>query len=602
MPSNDGRVLGAATLVDVLVERARAGDGGGFVFLGDGASPTEALSWAELAARAGALSAGLQSRARAGDRALLFFRPGLDFLAAFLGCLHAGVVAVPCVPPSRPFKRSLERISEVVRTAAPALIVAGPNAFPGGEELAAAAAPWTACPVVTAAELARSGDIAAESRARRDGVAFLQFTSGSTSAPKGAVVTHANLMQNLASIHECVDHSRESVSVTWLPIYHDMGLIDGMLEPIFAGSRCVAMPPHAFIQRPARWLRAIHAHRATHSGGPNFAYDLCVARIRDAEIEGVDLSSWRFAHDGAEPVRASTMSAFARRFAAAGFRRGAFYPCYGLAEATLNVAGGAADSLRPRAFDGAALERGQVIEVGTEAPRARAIASSGRAFRDFDLAIVDPESCRALAEGALGEIWLAGPSVAAGYFGNAEATAETFGARIAGSDRGPFLRTGDLGFLLGGELYVAGRHKDLVILGGRNLYPHDIERSVETDAEGVAAGGSVAFSIDDGSSERLIVLVEVAIPDGPEDAALVARALDRAARAVARDHLVDPSAILAVPRGALLRTTSGKIRRRACRAAFTEGRFPVIERLDAAPRDPALAATLPRDLPETSHS
>jgi acyl-CoA synthetase (AMP-forming)/AMP-acid ligase II len=269
-----------------------------------------------------------------------------------------------------------------------------------------------------------------------------------------------------------------------------------------------------------------------------------------------------------------------------------------LAEATLNVAGGPAETLHPRVFDGDALEQGRVLEVAPDTPRARPIASSGRPFRDFDLAIVDPESRQARGEGELGEIWLAGPSVAAGYHANAEATAETFGARITPSDRGPFLRTGDLGFLLEGELYIAGRCKDLIILGGRNLYPQDIERSVEACDGGSAAGGAVAFAVDDGDGEHLIVLVELPVADD------VAHALDRAARAVARDHLVDPSTVAAVPRGALLKTTSGKIRRRACRTAFLAGRLEVLGHRDAgdtSSHSEAPAPTSRRDLPETSH-
>jgi acyl-CoA synthetase (AMP-forming)/AMP-acid ligase II len=576
MERADGRIPGAETIIDVLLARATDSEYGGFTFLSDGEVVSESFSWAELNEKVCSLSSGLRRRATVGSRVLLFFRPGLQFLVAFLGCLRAGVVAVPCVPPTRPFRRSFERIDHVARASEPCLILAGAKAFPVSDDLGALAPALSQCPIVDPATL--SGPSEAP-RARADGIAFLQFTSGSTSAPKGVVVTHANLMNNLGYIHECVDHSRASVSVMWLPVYHDMGLIDGMLEPIFGGFRCLAMPPHAFVQRPARWLRAISRYRATHGGGPNFAYDLCVAKIPAAEAAELDLSSWRYAHNGAEPIRLSTLEAFAERFAASGFRLGNFHPCYGLAEATLKVTGGAADTLRHRYFDARALERDELIEVHDGAEGARAIASSGPPFRDFTLAIVDPETNADLGERRIGEIWLSGPSVTAGYYGDERATEAAFGARMEPGARGPFLRTGDLGFIVGRELYVAGRLKDLIILSGRNIYPQDVERSVETAHDLLWGGCAAAFSIDDGQREHLAVLFEcVRRPSDGATNADFSDVIDAVERAVARDHLVGASVLAVLPRGALLKTSSGKIRRRACRRAFQEGSFEVLQR------------------------
>lgn len=572
--------------MDVLLERAQRGEEGGFSFLDDGESISEALSWSDLGEAVCLVSAALREHAERGDRVVLFFRPGLDFLVGFLGCLHAAVVAVPCVPPSRPLKRSFERINEVARVSCPRVILASDKAMVVAERELYALCPLLAsCPVVDPRRLPRAA-LTSRSLARPEDVAFLQFTSGSTSAPKGVIVKHANLMHNLGYIHECCDHDRRSVSVTWLPVFHDMGLVDGMLEPIFAGFRCFAMPPHAFIQRPGRWLRAITKNQATHSGGPNFAYDLCVEKAAGIETADLDLSSWRFAYNGAEPVRVSTLEEFSRRFGPCGFRMEAFHPCYGLAEATLKVTGGSATALTHRTLDADALEGGSLCEVSPVSPRARTIASCGPPFRDFELAIVDPDSRRRLGEGQLGEIWLSGPSVTAGYYGNPEATEEVFGAYTAPDAEGPFLRTGDRGFVMNGELYVAGRLKDLVILSGRNLYPHDIERSVELADPSLSPGCAAVFSVDDGRREQMVVLFEHAAPQVSGSAAsarvALAAVVEVVRRAIARDHLVEPSIVAVIPRGALLRTTSGKIRRRACREAYRNGSMKVVEEFACA--------------------
>jgi acyl-CoA synthetase (AMP-forming)/AMP-acid ligase II len=340
------------------------------------------------------------------------------------------------------------------------------------------------------------------------------------------------------------------------------------------------MPPHAFVQKPIRWLRAISRYKATHSGSPNFGYELCVAKISSDEASRLDLSSWRIAANGSEPIRPATLHAFQERFASSGFRPSAFHPCYGLAEATLKVTIGTADRLRDRFLDADALERGQVLEVSAEAPRARAIASSGSPSRHVELAIVDPESCEELSEGQIGEIWVAGRSVTAGYYNNEKASAETFSGRLVTSNRGPFLRTGDLGFTKEGELYVTGRRKDLIILAGRNLYPQDIERTVEDAHELLGTGCAVAFAVDDGRQEQLVVLFELARPRS-DSGWTPLNVIDTVFRAIRRDHLVDASAIAAVPRGALLRTTSGKIRRRACRQAWSSGGLDLLERVPA---------------------
>jgi acyl-CoA synthetase (AMP-forming)/AMP-acid ligase II len=574
MKAIDGRIRDAETIVDVLVARASRGEEGGFSFLADGETVSESITWNELASRTCNASAAIRRHARPGDRALLFFRPGLDFLPAFLGCLHAGVIAVPCIPPLRPFRRSFERIERIVRSARPSVAIAGPKALPS---TGIAEAEQIGMPTTLRAEELLAPAPASPSSATPDAIAFLQYTSGSTSAPKGVIVSHRNLMHNLGYIHECAEHRRNSVSVIWLPVFHDMGLIDGLLAPLFGGFQCFAMPPHAFVQRPARWLRALSRYRGTHGGGPNFAYQLCLEKVSPAEAAELDLSSWRAAHNGAEPIRQATMEAFAERFSVSGFRIGHFHPCYGLAEATLKVSGGSADHLTPLTLDADALEQGHVRAAASGSGRTRIVASSGMPFRDFDLVIADPDTHEQLGERRLGEIWLAGPSVATGYYGDEETTRATFEARLEPDGRGPFLRTGDVGFLAGGELYVVGRLKDLIIFAGRNLHPHDIERSVESAHACLSVGCAVAFSVDDGAREDLVVLFECSRAGASdEESNRPIDVVDAVIRTIARDHQVDPSLVAALPRGSLLRTSSGKIRRRDCKKAFDSSSFDVL--------------------------
>jgi acyl-CoA synthetase (AMP-forming)/AMP-acid ligase II len=511
----------------------------------------------------------------------LVFWPGLDFLVAFLGCLHAGVLAVPCVPPRRPLGRSVERIVPIVQISKPSVVLSAGARTAIAKELRTLVPDLAACALVDVSQVkVKASRTALPSRARGHDVAFLQFTSGSTSTPKAVMVTHANLVHNLRAIHRGFEHDHRSVSVTWLPVYHDMGLIDGMLGPLFGGFRSVAMPPHAFLQRPLRWLRAISRFRGTHSGGPNFAYDLCVEKISAAEACGLDLSSWRVAYNGAEPVRPATLEAFARHFVSSGFARRALCPSYGLAEATLKVTCGSVASLHPRTVDAAQLQEGVVREVpGGSAPLVRQIASCGPVPDELDLLVVDPQSGRARREGEIGEIWLSGPSVAAGYFRAPDETKETFQA-TAEDGRGPFLRTGDLGFVRDGQLYVVGRRKDLIILAGRNLYPHDIELSACRAHPALQGGSAAAFAVDDGLRERLVVIVEAG-PSSTSEAAGVSEVVRAVRQAIARDHEAEPSVVGLVRTGALLRTSSGKIRRHACRRAYSAGEMLLVARCDA---------------------
>ena len=576
-----------ASLVELGRARAAGlGDRPLYTFYPDraGAAPAE-LSYAGLDLRARAIGAALQHQGAAGQRALLLYPPGLEFVAAFFGCLYGGVVAVPAYPPRS--ARNLPRLLEIARDARPAI------ALTTAELKAAIGGLATQVPELAALRLLATDEVPVEEAAawRDPGaagstLAFLQYTSGSTAAPKGVMVSHGNLLHNEEMIRQAFGQSAESVIVGWLPLYHDMGLIGNVLQPLFLGARCLLMSPIAFLQSPKRWLAAISRHRATTSGGPNFAYDLCVRKIAPADREDLDLSSWDLAFNGAEPVRAESMARFAAAFAGCGFRPSAFFPCYGLAEATLFVAGGAAagksrGTPRAAAFDRALLETGAAKPLPEGDPASRTLVSCGRAWHGQELAIVDPASLTRCPDRQVGEIWVRGASIARGYWKRPEATAETFEGHLAGASavegQEPFLRTGDLGFVDGGELFVTGRLKDLIIIRGRNLYPQDIELTVERSHPALRAGCGAAFSVEIGDEERLVVVQELErnedIPPAPETIEQIADAIRRA---VAEEHEAQVHQVVLLRATSIPKTSSGKLQRRACRAALLGGKLEVL--------------------------
>jgi amino acid adenylation domain-containing protein len=578
-----------STLVEVLCQRTLESPSQvAYRFLSDGEEEESSLTYAELDRRARALGAFLQENGAAGERALLLYPPGLEFVTAFLGCLYGGVVAVPAYPPrsNRPDPR-LQAIAEdsrpllalttaALRDRAPAFAAHNPSL---------AGVRWVATAEIDP-KLAESwrpaGDLGPET------LAFLQYTSGSTATPKGVMVRHGNLMHNEATIQAAFGQSSSSVTVGWLPLYHDMGLIGNVLQPLYSGATCVLMSPVAFLQQPARWLRAIHRYRATTSGGPSFAYELCARRVSAEERLKLDLSSWEVAYNGAEPVRAETLERFAETFAPCGFRREAFYPCYGLAEATLFVSGGdrgAGASLRE--IDAAALEQSQVKPAQPGSP-SRWLVGCGHTSEDQRVVIADIANIAdagrgtACPEGTVGEVWIAGPSVAAGYWRRPEETAQTFGARLAGDPETPWLRTGDLGFLLEGELFLTGRVKDLIILRGRNLYPQDVELTVERSHPAMRPGCGAAFSVEAGGDERLVIVQEVERDAerrwsrDPQGAGGLQAAVEAVRRAVATEHEAAVHAVALVRTATVPKTSSGKIRRRSCREDFLAGRLELV--------------------------
>ena len=419
-------------------------------------------------------------------------------------------------------------------------------------------------------------------------LAFLQYTSGSTGTPKGVMLSHENLLHNSLRIMQAFEITRSQSGVFWLPSFHDMGLIGGILVPLYGGKFNVIMSPVAFLQKPLRWLQAISKYRATISGGPNFSYELCVRKITPEQRATLDLSSWSLAFNGAEPVRPETIDAFCEAFAPCGFRREAFFPCYGLAESTLMVTGGM--KFEPpviRAFDAASIETGTALVRTGFAPGTRRLVGSGRELDGQDVRIVDPQTCEALPPGRIGEIWVSGPSVAQGYWNRPDATKETFGAMLALPDAhsqtqsakkwrpnpGPYLRTGDLGFFDNGELFVTGRLKDLIIVRGRNHYPQDIEHSVEEASPLVRAGSVAAFSVDVDGRERVVVVAE--LERGKRDSDEIAASFDAIRKRLAVEHEVALEAIVMVRPNSIAKTSSGKIQRHACKRQFLEGTLEI---------------------------
>jgi len=540
-----------------------------FAFLNDGETVSAELTFRQLDTRARPVAASLRGHAVQGDRALLLYPPGLDFIQAFWGCLYAGIVAVPLFPPRR--NRNDRRIGDVAEDAEAVLALGTSDVLANARENIAlpSSVKWLATDGLDSVEAYCDDTVTGET------LAFLQYTSGSTSSPKGVMVSHANLLENLNDLDAGWRHTRDSVMVTWLPTFHDMGLIYGVLQPVFNGFRCYAMPPAAFFQRPLRWLHALTRFRGTHSAAPNFAYDHCVDTIPPEQRDQLDLSCWRVALNGAEPVRLETQQRFVNAFSPCGFRAETFSPGYGLAEATLKATATHIDApVATCCVESAALAEHQVVVASPAPEGTRTLVGNGPPSGCTEIAIVDPETHMRCPSRRVGEIWIAGPTVARGYWNRPQETRETFQAKIADTREGPFLRTGDLGFVYQGDLFVTGRIKDLIILQGANVYPQDIEQTVEQCHDALRPSCGAAFGIELDGHERLVVVQEV------ERAHL--RSLDPEVvigairQAVLDTHMVNLHAVVLLRPASVLKTSSGKIQRSACRKAFMEDELKVV--------------------------
>lgn len=567
------------TLVDMLRHRAEGDpDRKVFTFLTDGEREEDPITYRQLDLGARSIAARLQAMGAEGERALLLFPPGLEFIRAFFGCLYAGVIAVPAYPPR--LNRPTPRIQAIVADAESTIVLTTGEILDSMERRFEHTPDLESMAWVDTEQLVEPlADDWREQKIDPDHIAFLQYTSGSTSTPKGVMLSHANLVHNLEQSRHGFQITSEHICVSWLPSYHDMGLIGAMMGTIYSNLRTVLLSPLAFLQRPLRWLRAIAHYRATISGGPNFAYDLCVEKINQEQREQLDLSCWEIAFNGAEPVRVETMQRFAKAFAPSGFRYSAFYPCYGLAEATLYVTGGdPATEPATLMVKRSQLEQDRIEPVQADQEGAQILVGCGSIKLDQEIAIVDPETFTRCDPQQVGEIWISGDSVAQGYWRRPEENQKMFGARIAGEGEKRFLRTGDLGFLDQDELFITGRLKDLIIIRGSNHYPQDIELTVERCHEALQSAGAGAFSIDVDNEERLVVVQEVDRHHRRDDLNPVIMAIRKA---IAENHDLQVYAIVLIMPFTIPKTSSGKIKRHACKEKYLSGSFDVLAEWNA---------------------
>ena len=544
-----------------------------FVFVPDRGAHIH-LTFGELDRRARALAASLLRRTVRGDRALFLFPPGLDFIVAFFGCLAAGVIAVPLMVPRRTEAR--DSSAAIIADCAPKIAMTTGELLAGRPDVAErfreSGFDWITVSAMNEAPEPTDGVLPPIDR---NDLAFLQYTSGSTSTPKGVMVAHANLLVNLEMIRVGMSNTEHSASVGWVPLYHDMGLIMGVMQPLYLGATSVLMAPAAFMQRPLNWLRLVHQYRAEQTSAPNFAFDLCVDRFRADQMEGIDLSCWKVAMNAAEPLHHDTIERFAATFAPYGFDPGTMYPAYGLAEATLMVTGSRRGrEPRTRAVSRTALLAGDVAEAS--GPDTQVLVACGRELAGQRVAIVDPDTCHRTAPPLAGEIWVSGPNVTRGYWRNQEATAYTFQARIADEPADTWLRTGDLGFVdADGELFVTGRIKDLIIIRGMNHYPQDIERTVQNCHPALRRDCGAAFAVTDENGNEVLAVVQE-VERSHRRTADVAEIVKCVREAVTRQHDIALHAIALIAPTTLPKTTSGKIQRNYTRSLWLAGALDVI--------------------------
>ncbi len=566
---------GEATLVDLLRKRALQQQSQvGYTFLIDGEAQEVNLTYQALDQKARSLAAFLQSMKATGERALLLYPPGLEFIEAFFGCLYAGVTAVPVYPPRR--NQRMARLQAIVKDAQASFALTTTSVLTNIEHSFKQEPELATLYYVTTENLTDNFALSWQPlKISSDALAFLQYTSGSTGTPKGVMVSHANLLHNQEMIKTAFQHTQESIVVGWLPLFHDMGLIGNVLQPLYGGFPVILMSPEKFLKKPLRWLSAISLYKGTTSGGPNFAYELCVNKITDEQRATLDLSRWQVAFNGAEPISAETIERFVAAFAPCGFRCEAFYPCYGMAETTLIVSGGYA-SARPilQTVQKEALEQNRIVTVSKEDSASQTVVGCGQALQDMKVVIANPETMTRCKSNEIGEIWVSGASVTQGYWNRPEQTKQTFQAQLLDTESEPFLRTGDLGFLLNGELFITGRLKDLIIIRGQNHYPQDIELTVERSHLALRAGCGAVFTVEVKGEERLVVVQEV------EHSYLrkldVNEVVGNIRHCVATHHGLQVYAAVLIRTGTICKTSSNKIQRHACRSAFISGSLDVV--------------------------
>lgn len=552
-----------------------------YQFLDDGNTPifesiSSRLNYAQLDGEVSRIAVQISKLVEFEDelgpaRVLLAFPPGLEFVTSFLACIRAGVIAVPVPPPSR---RDQERFKTIVKDAQPQCVLTKLN-FDNNVKNALERIEKIKLPQVAVTSLgSESGEELKENslseKSHLNNTAFIQYTSGSTGSPKGVIVTHSNLINNLEKIQQIFSHDENSCGVIWLPPYHDMGLIGGILQPLFVGFPVTLMPPTSFLRNPLRWLQAIDQLQATTSGGPDFAYRHCMDRIHSSDRKKLDLSSWRVAFTGSEVVRSRTLSEFSQAFAESGFQSRAWLPCYGLAESTLLAAGVKVEKpAKILQLDKQALVNSRVVKQDSSDIESITKVASGQIASEHQVLIVNPNTFEPVSNDEIGEIWLTGPSIAKGYWKQPEATTAVFAAYTQ-DGRGPYLRTGDLGFLSDDELIVSGRLKEMIILRGRNYFPVDIERCIEEVDVSLGSNTTAAFMVDDSEEEKLIVVQEV----HRHFSGNAAESLFASIRAALSERFeLTPHEIVIVKFGRLAKTSSGKIQRLRCREQYVSNQL-----------------------------
>lgn len=588
------------TMVDLVRQQAaQFGDRTAYIYLGDGPGLDEkqakqSISFRQLDLQAQAIAAKLQQEMSPGDRALLIYPAGLEFISAFFGCLYAGVVAVPATYPKP--RRPLPRMASIARDSGARVVLTTQQTLDkvdmSQQDDVVATMNWMATDVILTENSSQWNPLPITS----EQLAFLQYTSGSTSDPKGVMVSHGNLLANLEAIRQSFrlgvdDSGSEQIAtgVFWLPAYHDMGLIGGILTPLFVGGRSILMAPTAFLQKPMRWLEAIDEYKATISGAPNFAYEYCVQRTTPEQRAGLDFTHWQLAFCGAEPIRADTVRQFTEAFAVSQFRPESFYPCYGLAESTL-LAAGAEHRREPTLLrvDRLALAAGRVeIVLNGSCDNAQELVGCGSATAEHRVEVMHPITGAMSPENVVGEIVLQGPSIAQGYWKHGDEVNRGFHTRVRGLE-GEFLATGDLGFFHEGELYVTGRLKDVIIIRGRNHYPQDLEQSAETAHPSLMAGA--AFSVPVGDEERLVVVNQI---DRHLDKNEYGNVVSQVRQEIAENHELDTHAVVLIRQKSLSVTSSGKVQRSLTRDQYLAGELRVVHEWKAPVRPAKKAKSKP---------
>jgi acyl-CoA synthetase (AMP-forming)/AMP-acid ligase II len=577
-----GRGIGAENLgtwIDIVQHHAEHfPDDLAIKFLVDGENKEALYTFAELDRKARTIAVSLLSNTEPGSRAILLFPPGLDYIASFFGCLYAGMVAVPAYPPDpspQRLARTLPRLQTIVADSSATVVLTNamihsiaPALYPHAPEFAELK--WVA---VDTLDEETSTTWKAPS-VGPDTLAFLQYTSGSTGTPKGVMLSHANLIADIELIHEKFGHTQESVAIHWLPPYHDMGLIGAILTPVHGAFPAVLMSPMSFLRRPYRWLQAIHREsRPTSAGAPNFAFELCMRKTTPEQRAELDLSNWVVAYTGAEPIRPSTLASFTDAFSSSGFEDHFHYPCYGLAEATLLITGASKPDLPvTKIVEAQPLEDRRVVSAQEASETTKELVSVGSASTNHTLKIVDPASLTECESDTIGELWIHAPIVAQGYWRQSERTTDIFGAQLPGDDR-MYLRTGDLAFIDEGEVYIAGRLKDMIIIRGANHYPQDLELTAENAHPAIRKGCVAAFALDKDGEEQLGLVAEVDTRDAGFDGEEVLRVLTREINA---HHRISPAAIALIEAKTIAKTSSGKIQRFQSKAGLLEGSLSVV--------------------------